>query len=171
MTSYRTMCRTHKCRGRRDAQERLTRSRRTVRRLPDSLPRRTARHGACNVFRYPKRLQPGKRRAGLARWQSDGVVASLECSGKSRCNTGYRPCCARVYTPEAERQKAALLLQACPPSPRGGFRRPSNITRDYAPWSVGTSPQTTRAAPPAHGALRRIISVMCKWPRSAKDAL
>jgi len=29
----------------------------------------------------------------------------------------------------------------------------------------------TRAAPPAHGALRRIISVMCKWPRSAKDAL
>jgi len=39
-----------------------------MQRLPDTLTRWTARHGACNVFRYTKRLQPGKRRAGLVQW-------------------------------------------------------------------------------------------------------
>jgi hypothetical protein len=67
-------------------------------------------------------------------------------------------CYGTLYMPVRIKQKT-LHAHRQPPIPlKGGFRRPSNITRDYAQLKskLSASPHNQRYV---------------KWPRSAKDAL
>ena len=95
---------------------------------------RIARHGACNVFRYTNRLQPGKRRAGLVRWWPDVSETSFEC-GERSC---VSPADARDTAPIERLSQQGKNPPYCtrlntPRPPQGGSGAgPCNITRHYA---------------------------------------
>jgi hypothetical protein len=97
---------------------------------------RIARHGACNVFRYTNRLQPGKRRAGLVRCRPDVWATSFEC-GERSC---VSPADARDTAPIERLAQQGKNPPYCarlitPRPPQGGSGAgPSNITRHYAKW-------------------------------------
>ena len=97
---------------------------------------RIARHGACNVFRYTNRLQPGKRRAGLVRCRPDVWANSFEC-GERSC---VSPADARDTAPIERLSQQGKNPPYCarlntPRPPQGGSGAgPSNITRHYAKW-------------------------------------
>ena len=59
---------------------------------------------------------------------------------------------------------ASRWMLIAPHPPHGGFRRPSNIMRIMRSGPVAQGPNDG-PAPPAHCPLRRIISIMYKWPR------
>jgi hypothetical protein len=97
---------------------------------------RIARHGACNVFRYTNRLQPGKRRAGLVRCRPDVWATSFEC-GERSC---VSPADARDTAPIERLSQQGKNPPYCtrlitPRPPQGGSGAgPCNITRHYAKW-------------------------------------
>lgn len=108
----------------------------TVQRLADTVPLRTARHGACIVFQSTNRFQPSKRRAGLVRCRPDAWATSFEC-GERSC---VSPADARDTAPIRRLGQKGKNPPYCPrlitPSPPqgGSGAGPCNITRHYAKW-------------------------------------
>jgi len=128
-----------------------------------------ASHAPCKSGQAPRRAGtaiPGRLRSGsVAAFHTLGVLPRACAHPLSRvmqsCLSGsHRKAKKRLY----------CNCQRLPPIPlKGGFRRPSNIMRDYAQSIRHPSPQKARAAWRLACSLRRIISIMCKWPRRSRS--
>jgi len=126
-----------------------------VRRQPDTLIRWNVRHAACNVFAGLCGAQPASRAPGSAVPTPDRV-GFARCPSPTRCSLSLRSGCGVSLR--------GCAAQGSPPIPlAGGFRRPSNITRDYAHMSyvsgAGSGVQPSLDPRPHN---QRYV----KWPRS-----
>lgn len=142
---------------------------------------RTARHVACNVFRYPHRpprlwlpaspylLHPCSRARQATRratpCQPEREVASMSAGER----VGATPAIARVaewLLLRARKAKTALLaLRDLPPIPlKGALNRACNIMLEIMRSSQVALSLVPRSAQLVYCALRRIIYIMCKCP-------
>ena len=142
---------------------------------------RTARHVACNVFRYPHRpprlwhpaspylLHPCSRARQATRratpCQPERAVASMSAGER----VGATPADASVaewLLLRARKANTALLaLRDLPPIPlKGALNRASNIMLEIMRSSQVAHSLVPRSAQLVYCALRRIIYIMCKCP-------
>ena len=134
---------------------------------------RTARHSACIVMQPARRqslaqvTRLASRASAAPGWDGQSLADFVRVGWlRSRRSPSLARACQlqlslklEVYPLRHRKAIALLRLRLIPPIPlKGGYRRSSNITRDYAQLKSKLS-----AAP--HN--QRYV----KWPRSAKDAL
>ena len=151
---------------------RTRQSRRRVRRLSDTSRTRTARHGACNVFRYTAASSQASAAPG---WRGGNLMAWwLRLSAVER--VGATPAVARVagcVLLRARKAKGALLaLRDHPPIPlKGALNRACNIMLEIMRSSRVALSLVPRSAQLVYCPLRRIIYIMCKCPAATIAAV
>ncbi len=124
-----------------------------------------ARQAACHARAV---VTPNDSGFDQVRWNRVGVTPAKQQQVLPACLDGHRRSAKNAELPWPTQGATRWMLNSLHP-PQGGFKRPSNIMRDYAQSIRHTSPQTARAAWRLVCALRRIISIMCKWPRRSRS--
>ena len=144
-----------------------------MRKQSETKANRTARHVACNVFRYPHRppARQATRRAMPCR--TEEPLASMSAGERVGATPADASVAERLLLRTRKAKTALLALRDLPPIPlKGALIRASNIMLEIMRSGQLAQAQTTGSASRPLSALsRRIIYIMCKCPAATGAAV